>query len=144
MCSTLKGVHTRLNNEPLPLNNQRHCNERQCKDMNRAHQLINGIAGNGKESQRGTHRREAKQGTMNRAHQLINEIAGNGKANQRGERLKHVQHPQRGTYKAEQRTALINSSTELQGTEKQGTMNRYHQTTNGTAMGGNGRQCKAL
>ena len=37
-----------------------------------------------------------------------------GNANQRGERLKHVQHPQRGTYKTEQRTALINSSTELQ------------------------------
>ena len=28
-------------------------NERQCKDMNRAHQLINGIAGNGKANQRG-------------------------------------------------------------------------------------------
>ena len=58
------------------------------------------------------------QGTMNHAHQLINGIADSGKENQRGERLKHVQHPQRGTYKAEQRTALINSSTELQGTEK--------------------------
>ena len=68
MCSTLKGVHTRLNNEPLPLNNQRNCRERKSK------------IDNGKENQRGTHRREAKQGTMNRAHQLINGIAGNGKA----------------------------------------------------------------
>ena len=67
MCSTLKGVHTRLNNEPLPLNNQRHCNGRQWAakqgTMNRAHQLINGIADSGKENQRGTHRREAMQGT---------------------------------------------------------------------------------
>ena len=46
--------------------------------MNRAHQLINGIADSGKENQRGTHRREAMQGTMNRAHQLINEIAMGG------------------------------------------------------------------
>ena len=56
---------------------------------------------------------------MNRAHQLINGIADSGKENQRGERLKHVQHPQRGTYKTEQRTATIKQPTELQGTEKQ-------------------------
>ena len=49
--------------------------------MNRAHQLINGIADSGKANQRGTHRREEKQGTMNRAHQLINGIAGNEKKN---------------------------------------------------------------
>ena len=68
------------------------------------------------------------QGTMNRAHQLINGIAGNGKENQRGERLKHVQHPQRGTYKTEQRTATIKQPTALQW----------------AAMGGNWRQCKAM
>ena len=38
----------------------------------------------------------------------------NGNANQRGEMLKHVQHPQRDTYKAEQRTATIKQPTALQ------------------------------
>ena len=101
MCSTLKGTYkaeqrTATIKQPTALQwAAMGGNARQCKDMNRAHQLINGIA-------------------------------GNGKANQRGERLKHVQHPQRGTYKTEQRTATIKQPTELPGTEKQGTMNRYH------------------
>ena len=46
--------------------------------------------------------------------------AGNGKANQRGERLKHVRHPQRGTYKTEQRTATIKQPTALQWAAMQG------------------------
>ena len=62
-----------------------------------------------------------------------------GNANQRGERLKHVQHPQRGTYKAEQRTATIKQPTALQWAAMNGNarkckdMNRAHQLINGIA-----------
>ena len=73
------------------------------------------------------------QGNMNRTHQLINGIADSGKANQRGERLKHVQHPQRGTYKTEQRTATIKQPTALQWAAMQGNTNRAHQLINGIA-----------
>ena len=74
MCSTLKGTYkaeqrTATIKQPTALQwAAMQGNARQCKDMNRAHQLINGIADSGKANQRGTHRREAKQGTMNRYH----------------------------------------------------------------------------
>ena len=52
--------------EPLPSTHQRNCRERKSK------------IDNGKANQRGTHRREAKQGTMNRAHQPTNGTAMGG------------------------------------------------------------------